>query len=197
MAALSPPPATALTSVNGRGGSDGSITIHGGSITANGSTGIGGGSSDTIITINDGFIIANGSTGAGIGGGMADRANGGGYGGDIIITGGSVTAISKKGGAGIGGGNGGNGGYITIRGGSIIAVSEEYGSEGGARLSEPKIKFITRKFCKKYVNVTFIFSPLQIAMYMKKQRITPIFTFLPPSVTARSVLQCLLNRVLS
>ena len=67
----------------------------------------------------------------------------------------------------------------------------------GTRLSEPKIKFITRKFCKKYVNVTFIFSPLQIAMYMKKQRITPIFTFLPPSVTARSVLQCLLNRVLS
>ena len=178
------------------------ILADGCSLTIDGGINVTGNNSLTIYgqSLGTGSLSAtaeSGSGNAGIGGGMADRANGGGYGGDIIITGGSVTAISKKGGAGIGGGNGGNGGYITIRGGSIIAVSEEYGSEGGARLSEPKIKFITRKFCKKYVNVTFIFSPLQIAMYMKKQRITPIFTFLPPSVTARSVLQCLLNRVLS
>ena len=57
---------------------------------------------------------------------------------NIIITGGTVTATGKYGGAGIGGGGfdgGGNGNHITITGSTVIATSEgvgERGNRGGA-----------------------------------------------------------------
>lgn len=75
---------------NTEGFSGGAITIYGGSITANGSSG-----------------------GAGIGGG--DRGDGG----AITISGGTVKAVSSANGAGIGGGSISNGGTILIRGGFV------------------------------------------------------------------------------
>ena len=67
------------------------------------------------ITIHGGQVTATGNIGAGIGGGA------GGDGGKITIFGGKVTATGNSGGAGIGGGNGGDGGEITIYGGKITA----------------------------------------------------------------------------
>ncbi|MEQ2383561.1 S-layer homology domain-containing protein [Lachnospiraceae bacterium CLA-AA-H58] len=112
----------------GKGGSGGTITIHGGNVTATcGSlaAGIGGGwkgSGDT-ITIHSGSVTATGGQdAAGIGGGYR------GSGGTITIHGGEVIANGGDYGAGIGGGYSGSGGTITIHGGSVKAN----GGEGAA-----------------------------------------------------------------
>ena len=105
----------------------GSITIHGGNITADAGTtgsgaGIGGGKGGNggEITIYGGTVTATGGTGpvsgAGIGGGN------GGSGGTIEIYGGTVIATGGWHGAGIGGGSGGSGGKITIHGGNVTAT---------------------------------------------------------------------------
>jgi len=124
------------------GKSGGTITINGGSVTAecNGSAGscgagIGGGHNGNggIITINGGYVTAkcnssDGNWGAGIGGGMY------GSGGIITINGGTITAKCCDGnyfgncGAGIGGGASGDGGTITIKGGNITASCEGSGA---------------------------------------------------------------------
>ena len=127
---------------NSYGGSCGTITINGGTVTAT-STGygaaIGGGygiftgGSGGKITINGGIVTATSNAGAGIGGGYGDGS--GGSGGTVTINGGIVTATSI-GGAGIGGGeggggSGGNGGTITITGGGVKAESELGAAIGG------------------------------------------------------------------
>ena len=102
--------------------SGGTITIHGGSVTATGGdygAGIGGGNggSGGIITIHGGSVTATGGdSAAGIGGGYT------GSGGTITIHGGNVTATGGPSAAGIGGGLNGSGGNITIHGGSVTAT---------------------------------------------------------------------------
>ncbi len=135
------------------GGTAGSITIHGGHVTATGAgaaAGIGGGAgsnggSGGTVRITGGVVTATGGTvqtysGAGIGGGYR------GSGGTITITGGVVTAQGGNntyGGAGIGGGDNGSGGTITITGGKVTAqgggtngggagIGGGYHAEGGA-----------------------------------------------------------------
>ena len=123
------------------GSSCGNITIHGGSVKADGgeeAAGIGGGSfcSDGNITINGGNVTATGGQeSAGIGGGQ------GGSGGKITINGGSVAATGRALAAGIGGGQGGFGGNITINGGNVTATSEAFaaGIGGGHESSGGKI----------------------------------------------------------
>ncbi len=105
----------------GNGGSNGSLVINSGTITAtctSESAGIGGGSSGSggNIIINGGNVTANGgSYGAGIGGGCASD------GGNIIINGGTVTATGGSDAAGIGGGWYGEMGTVVINGGSVKA----------------------------------------------------------------------------
>jgi len=114
----------------------GTITIHGGTVTATGGedfggAGIGGGMGGAggTITIHGGAVTGTGKRdGAGIGGGPS------GAGGTITINGGTVTATSIKArytssGAGIGSGYRGTGGTITINGGTVNATG---GEEGGA-----------------------------------------------------------------
>ena len=107
----------------GKGGSGGTITIHGGNVTATGgdfAAGIGGGGwkgSGGTITIHGGKVTATGgSYAAGIGGGYS------GSGGTVTIHGGSVTATGGGSGAGIGGGKEGSGGTITIHSGNVTAT---------------------------------------------------------------------------
>lgn len=110
-------------------------------LTANGGeygAGIGGSAYETsgTITINGGTVTANGymyldeysdGDGAGIGGGGGFE---GGAGGTVTINGGTVTANGGVlGGAGIGGGHGGAGGIITINGGTVHAAGSV--NEGG------------------------------------------------------------------
>ena len=109
----------------GKGGACGNITINSGNISATGSTnaaGIGSGSSDAascgVITITGGTINANGGNGgAGIGsGGLLSVC------GDIIISGGDITAQGIDA-AGIGTGyNCSYCGNISITGGTISAT---------------------------------------------------------------------------
>ena len=108
----------------GNGGACGNITITSGNITATGSTnaaGIGGGSSGSascgIISISGGTINANGGSGGasiGSGGNLSVC-------GDIIISGGDITAQGFDG-AGIGTGSNGNCGNISITGGTVTAT---------------------------------------------------------------------------
>lgn len=119
------------------------ITINAGVVTAtanSGSAAIGSGNNGgtaavwgTVhsICINGGVVnatvTANG--GAAIGGGSSFD------GGDITITGGTVTATNKNAGAAIGGGKSGSGGNITITGGNVTATytqSVYYGVAIGA-----------------------------------------------------------------
>ena len=106
----------------------GVVNIHGGNITSTGGSfaaGIGHGRGAVgKVMIHGGLIKAvGGNSGAGIGGGEGTS------GGEIIISGGTVTATSGGTyGAGIGGGYRGAGGNIVISGGRIIAT----GKEGGA-----------------------------------------------------------------
>jgi len=109
---------------NSAGG--GTVTIHGGEVTAQGNTksaGIGGGNGGAggAVTIYGGSVSATGdSKAAGIGGGN------GGDGGMVTIYGGTVTANGGEYAAGIGGGEGGAGGTVTIYGGTVTANGGEY-----------------------------------------------------------------------
>ena len=95
--------------IGGANGNCGTITIHGGNITAYGgmyAAGIGGGSggSGGTITIHGGKVRAKGGGfGAGIGGG--DHGSGS----TIWITGGEITALGSDGAENIGNGHGGSG----------------------------------------------------------------------------------------
>lgn len=111
---------------NYNGHNAGSITIHGGIITATGGycgAGIGGGGSAANkggsggnITIDGGTVTAYGHASAAIGGGGYGNVGTGGSGGTIIISGGKVTAHSgnSKGGEGIGGCYGNTDGTVTL-----------------------------------------------------------------------------------
>ena len=97
----------------------GTIVISGGTVTAsggNGGAGIGGAGDKGFdkILITGGTIIASSDEGCGIGQGW----NSGKFipGGEITITGGTITANG-----GIGGGGANNGGFITIEGGDITS----------------------------------------------------------------------------
>ena len=130
-----------VAAIGGHSGqTSGTITIHGGKITAtggSGAAGIGGGYNGAggSITIYGGDITANGgNNAAGIGGGEN------GAGGNITIYGGKITASCGyygegygSYGAGIGGGYQGAGGNITIYGGDITATGgyEAAGIGGG------------------------------------------------------------------
>ena len=113
----------------------GIITIHGGTITAEGHTGIGGGyyGAGGTITIHGGNITATGRAhGAGIGGGASgnnidDKGNSG----VITITGGVILATGGETAAGIGGGCEGNviENGITITGGQITAIGGDKDEE--------------------------------------------------------------------
>ena len=109
----------------------GTVTIHGGNITAIGgddAAGIGGGTtlgSGGTVNIHGGIVSATGTgSGAGIGGGKY------GSGGTVTITGGTVTATGSSdisgsnsySGAGIGGSCSGSGGSVTITGGTVTAI---------------------------------------------------------------------------
>ena len=119
----------------GKGGSGGTITIHGGNVTATGgenAAGIGGGNNGSggTVTIHGGSVKANGGEkAAGIGGGK------GGSGGTITIHGGNVTATCGSLAAGIGGGWKGSGDTITIHSGSVTATGgqDAAGIGGGYR----------------------------------------------------------------
>lgn len=112
---------TAIGGVDGGAGIGGGknnagfVTINGGDITATGGAGggagIGGGKSGAgFVTINEGTIHATGGNDEGCGVGSGKNSSGilgggagiGGYGADVTITGGSVTATGTEGGAGIG-----------------------------------------------------------------------------------------------
>lgn len=103
-------------------GTNGSVGILGGNVTATGTTGagIGGGispngSSGPIVIGGNAEVTATSQWNAGIGGGPTGTV------GDIAIVGGTVTAQGGNNGAGIGGGNGGTAGNITIEGGTVTA----------------------------------------------------------------------------
>ena len=102
----------------GNSSSGGTITIHGGNVTA---TGIGGGYSGSggEITIHGGTVKAAGGSGAaGIGGGRM------GSGGKITINGGNVTASGGEYAAGIGGGEDASGGsFATGTDGHALIVA--------------------------------------------------------------------------
>ncbi len=113
--------------------SGGTITIEGSAEVAatggDGGAGIGGGSlfgSGGTISIKDNanVIATGGYESAGIGGGR------GGSGGNITISGGTVTAQGGEDGAGIGGGNAGNGGTIIIEGGAEVTATGGYYGAG-------------------------------------------------------------------
>lgn len=101
----------------------GAITIHGGNITATGtssSAAIGGGrnAAGGTVTILAGNVVATSKDkAAGIGGGGAGRRAGG----TVTISGGCVTATGGSRAAAIGGGSGGAGGTVNIQGGKVIA----------------------------------------------------------------------------
>ena len=123
----------------GAGGTAGSITIHGGKVTATGaegSAGIGGGSNGAggSTKISGGVVNATGSMtsigpGAGIGGGYN------GAGGSVMITGGKVTATGGKNSAGIGTGDSGTGGSFSVSGaGTVVwatSISDQTGKANG------------------------------------------------------------------
>ena len=136
-------------STGGIGAPGGTVTIHGGTVTAKGKfgAGIGGGSGWSsgdggTVTIYGGTVTASSFAGAGIGGGGNNWANscgtniGGtaGDGGTVTIHGGTVTAKGGDLGAGIGGGSGnkgGDGGTVTITGGTVTAQGDLGAGIGG------------------------------------------------------------------
>ena len=112
------------------GGDSGNITINGGTVTASGkvSAGIGSGAHGVVktISITGGTITAKctSTSGAGIGGGNTN-----GIGGNISISGGTVSAFGDWSGAGIGGGIEGDAVNISVSGGTVTAIG---GANGGA-----------------------------------------------------------------
>ena len=110
------------------GEANGTVTIHGGTVTANGqymAAGIGGGNGGDggIVTIYGGTVTATSLyNGAGIGGGNMCS------GGQITIYGGTVTGLGKVYGAGIGGGYFGSSGSIVIYDGVVTGTNESNGA---------------------------------------------------------------------
>ena len=114
------------------------VNIYGGIVNAtghglgilfdgSGAAGIGGGDDATQtgrICIYDGTVTAEGHNAAGIGGGYKGK------GGEIFISGGTVTAIAGLFSAAIGGGWTSEGGYVRISGGTVTADS--HGTGGAA-----------------------------------------------------------------
>ncbi|WP_411676822.1 beta strand repeat-containing protein [Caproicibacter sp.] len=109
------------------GDSGGTITVSGGTVTANGGpggAGVGGGTrgSGGTVTVSGGTVTASGgSGGAGIGGG--ENFSNGGAGGTVTISGRDtqVTAKGQNGGEDIGSGkNNDSGGSLTVGGGSTV-----------------------------------------------------------------------------
>ena len=103
----------------------------GGTVTAIGSSNLGGGAGiggnygerGGVIRINGGSVTAQGGDGAaGIGGGKTAK------GGQTTIDGGMIAAQGGTGGAGIGGGSLGGGGTIQINGGQVTAVGGQTGA---------------------------------------------------------------------
>ena len=117
------------------GQNGGSVTIHGGIVTAstnNRSAGIGGGESGNggTITINGGTVNASGGSNAsGIGGGLY------GNGGTVTVNGGVVNATGGLNAAGIGGGDRGNGGTVVINNGTVTAYGGEFSLDRNNRLN--------------------------------------------------------------
>ena len=123
------------------GNSSGTITINGGTITADstsfGAAIGGGGTGDGTVIINGGTIIANSKyVGAAIGGGGASAGQSCGA-GNVTINGGTIYATSNGFGAAIGGGGaqyqGVSGGdaNVTVTGGTIYATSNIMGTAIG------------------------------------------------------------------
>ena len=110
----------------------GTVTVRGGTVTANGGNrgaGIGTGwnANGNSVTIYGGLVKAKGgSGGAGIGGGNV------GDGGAVTIAGGSVEAQGGDLAAGIGGGTGGKGAVVTITGGTVTATGGTSGAGIGS-----------------------------------------------------------------
>ncbi len=106
----------------------GNITIHGGTIIAEGgnnAAGIGGGEKGRggNITIYNGSITATGAiSAAGIGGGSNSGC------GNITINNGNIAARASYTGAGIGSAENGSGGTVTINGGTVTAGSTTWGA---------------------------------------------------------------------
>ncbi|HEX3706647.1 MAG TPA: Ig-like domain-containing protein, partial [Mycobacteriales bacterium] len=137
------------------GGSGGSVTVAGGSVTATGGgggAGIGGGGGGDLtpggpggsLTVTAGSVVATGGGGggAGVGGGGAGDLKLGGFGAIVLVSAGSLTATGGSGGqqgagAGIGGGggggedDGGNGDMLTVTGGTVTATGGGSGSASG------------------------------------------------------------------
>ncbi|MFR5602089.1 MAG: putative Ig domain-containing protein [Lachnospiraceae bacterium] len=140
----------------------GYVEATGKAMGSHGGAGIGGGSSHDggEITITGGTVIATGDKyGAGIGGaGAKEDADGG----RIRISGGNITAIAAGSGAAIGGGNVAKAGDIIISGGIITAeLQAKYSSAyvigpGGNATYQDKGTFSTTEhgsaviFCKKH-----------------------------------------------
>ncbi len=127
-------------------GNGGTITINGGTVTAESifGAGIGGktGSSGGAVTINGGTVTATSDKGAGIGGGMN------GNGGYITINGGTVTASSNEG-AGIGGGkNGTDHSYLYIHDSLSIMAGDD------ADTAEPVSAIRYKAKRNRYVSIT-------------------------------------------
>ncbi|MEE0434699.1 MAG: hypothetical protein UDB11_04740 [Peptococcaceae bacterium] len=106
------------------------INISGGTIKAEGATGIGSGYGDADIMISGGNIEAIGHLGAAIGNGNL------GQGGSILIEDGHIYATTDCGSAAIGGGVDSSIEEITIKGGNIIAETkpESYYQSSGAAI---------------------------------------------------------------
>jgi len=93
-----------------------------------------GGNNRAGINTTDGTLVIESGTVKAVGRGTGAGIGGGnnGSGGNVIIKGGTVTAVSDSGwGAGIGGGNKGSGGNITISGGKVTAASKSGAGIGG------------------------------------------------------------------
>ena|GEM_PF-1397651 len=133
----------APTSPSGsRGGAGGNITINGGHITASagagGAAGIGGGmhAPNNTVIITGGTVVASGSPvgtggGSGIGGGGGNTGNLA-PGGNIYISGGTITTRAFGSSSSIGGGFNSPGQYIEISGGIIDARTTSAGTGIGA-----------------------------------------------------------------
>lgn len=107
----------------------GKVIIDGGTIVADGATGIGSGYGNADVKINGGDITAYGRLGAAIGNGNYAQGDG-----SVVINDGDIKATSYNGSAAIGSGVNGNIDSIVINGGEIIAesVTPSYGNGGAA-----------------------------------------------------------------
>ena len=116
-----------VAGIGGQSGkTGGTISIHGGIVTAtpdnsSGGVGIGGVDGGAHVTIYGGTVTATGGRGAGIGSSKS------GNGGEVTIYGGTVTASSSSS-AGIGGGHGCAGSTVTIYGGTVVANGGDNGA---------------------------------------------------------------------